>query len=190
MLSEEEILKNETGAESKEKKTEPEKKLSLEELLTELLELKEAELKARAEKEVAKKEKKEKEEILKGKYYTWEEENLFEDFKLRNDQPYFSDIAAIGDYDVVSVYVNNGLDQPVRLKIFLNKSETTIGGVLLGEEVTIESNSQKAYTITPQTGAWLPFLYVQVKSDIAPTSGALNVKVLKRIPKFELWKAE
>jgi hypothetical protein len=125
-----------------------------------------------------------------GRHFTWEEDIIFSDFKIRDNQTHTSEISNIADYDVVSFFVNNQLDQPIRFKAFMNKISSTIGAVSVGEEMIIEAQSQKAYTITPQTSAWLPYLFCEVKCDIAPTNGALNINVLKRIPKFELWQTK
>jgi len=163
------------------------KRFSLEEILFGVSEeKKEEEEKKEKEQPAELKEKAEKKAVVEGKHFTWEEEAIFENFKIRDTQTHISEISNIADYDVVSFFVNNQLDQPVRLKVFMNKAATTIGAVSAGEEMVIEAQSQDAYTLTPQTSAWLPYLLCEVKCDIAPTNGALNVKVLKRIPKVEL----
>jgi hypothetical protein len=125
-----------------------------------------------------------------GRHFTFEEEAIISDLKIRDTQTHTSEISNIADYDVVSFFISNGLDQPVKFKAFMNKAATTIGSVSVGEEMIIDAQSQKAYTLTPQTSAWLPYLFCEVKCDIAPTNGQLNVKVLKRIPKFELWQTK
>jgi hypothetical protein len=167
------------------------KRFSLEEVLFGVYEeKKEEEEKKEKEQPAAQKEKVEKKAVVEGRHFTWEEEAIFEDFKIRDTKTYTSEISNIADYDVVSFYVNNQLDQPVRLKAFMNKAATTIDAVSVGEEMVIEAQSQDAYTLTPQTSAWLPYLFCEVKCDVAPTNGALNVKVLKRIPKVELWQGK
>jgi hypothetical protein len=167
------------------------KRFNLEEVLFGVSEEKnEEEEKKEKEQPTELKEKVEKKAAAEGRHFTWEEEAIFEDFKIRDTKTYTSEISNIADYDVVSFFVNNELDQPIRFKVFMNKAATTIGAVSVGEEMIIEAQSQKAYTLTPQTSAWLPYLFCEVKCDVAPTNGALNVKVLKRIPKFELWQGK
>jgi predicted DNA repair protein MutK len=120
-----------------------------------------------------------------GKHFTWEEEAIFLDFKIRDNQIHTSEISNIADYDVVTFFVNNELDQQIRIRVFMNKAATTIGAVQLSDEKIVEANTQKAWTINSVVDAWLPYLFLQVNCDTPPTNGSLNIKVLKRIPKVE-----
>jgi hypothetical protein len=162
------------------------KRFSLEEVLFGVPEeKKEEEGKKEKEQPAELKEKVEKKVVAEGRHFTWEEEAILEDFKIRDTKTYTSEISNIADYDVVTFFVNNELDQQIRIRVFMNKAATTIGAVQLSDEKIVEANTQKAWTINSTVDAWLPYLFLQVNCDTPPTNGALNIKVLKRIPKVE-----
>jgi len=125
------------------------------------------------------------EEAEKKPHYSWEEEDLFTTYEIRDTKDHFSKVSNIADYDVVSFFVNNELDQPCKIRVLMNWRETTLQGVPLGEEYSVGSGEQQAWTINAMIGAWLPFMFIKAKCDIAPTKGALHVKILKRILKVE-----
>ena len=78
----------------------------------------------------------------------------------------------------VTVYLVNGLNQPVTVQIMGNMTSTTSYSVAIGTSWTVNSGTADAKTLTPDTSGWLPYIYLQLQCTTAPTSGSVSAYLL------------
>jgi len=79
----------------------------------------------------------------------------------------------------VSVWVINDLDQDVTVQIKGNRVQSTTGGVNIGSSWTVPAGSSDFKTLTPDTCGWAPYLWVELSCSTAPTSGSIDVYLVR-----------
>ena len=79
----------------------------------------------------------------------------------------------------VTIFVENGLDQDVTVQVKGNRQSSTSGAINVGSSFTVSANSNDARTLTPDTSGWLPYLYVELQCNTAPSSGNITVYLVK-----------
>jgi len=79
------------------------------------------------------------------------------------------------DLRLITVFVDNGLDQDVTIQIKANRVENTSKAVDIGSAFTVSANSTDARSLSVETSGWLPYLFVEVQCSVAPTSGSLSI---------------
>jgi hypothetical protein len=80
---------------------------------------------------------------------------------------------------VVTVFIVNGLNQPVNVRIVGCRDRSCSDSVDVGSVVTVPAGSKDARTLTPETSGWLPFITVRVWCTTAPMSGAVSVWLVR-----------
>ena len=80
---------------------------------------------------------------------------------------------------VVTVFVNNNLNQQVNIQLIGCVDSSCNYSVAIGSVWTVAANSNDARTLTPSTSGWLPYITAQVWCTTAPSSGVLNVLLVK-----------
>lgn len=76
---------------------------------------------------------------------------------------------------VITIYVDNGLDQPVTVQIKANREASLAKSVNVGSAFTVPAGSTDARTLTPDTSGWLPYVTVTLVCSSAPSSGSVTV---------------
>jgi len=109
------------------------------------------------------------------------EENIIEKLEIRDIKTHISEIADISVFNVVTCLINNELDQPVTVQVKGNITPTTINACNIGDPVTVNAKDVDSINLSIYTNVWLPYIFVEVSCSVAPTSGALHVKLLKRV---------
>jgi len=80
---------------------------------------------------------------------------------------------------VVTIYVDNGLDQSVVVQIKANRDKKYSKSINVGSPFSVSANNCDARTLTPETSGWLPYIMVEVKCDTAPTTGSLTIRCVR-----------
>jgi len=80
---------------------------------------------------------------------------------------------------VVSIFVDNGLDQAVTVQVKANRENAYAKSVNIGSAFSVGAGSQDARTLTPETSSWLPYVTVEVSCSTAPTSGVLDIYLVR-----------
>jgi len=80
---------------------------------------------------------------------------------------------------LISIYIDNGLDQDVTIQVKANREKVYDKSVNVGSSFTVSANSQDARTLSPETSGWLPYIMVEVSCSVAPTSGSLTIWKLR-----------
>jgi len=178
MPPEEEIFKKELGFEIGEVRAQPRKKFDFEEFIARLLKEKEAEKEKKEEQSLPLKETTE-EKKEKGSV---EEIGVMVDERIRDIEVHRTEITDVHDYDIVTLYVYNGLDKTIQVQLKGNKIASYINPVNVGDPFTVPPNSSVAKNLSIYTAVWLPYSFCEVKALEVPTSGAVTIKYIKRIP--------
>jgi hypothetical protein len=80
---------------------------------------------------------------------------------------------------IVTVYVENGLDQPVSVQILGAVSSTPTNTVAIGTSFTVPAGGADFRTLVPEQTGWLPFITVSLACSTAPTTGSVKVLLVK-----------
>jgi hypothetical protein len=80
---------------------------------------------------------------------------------------------------VVSVFVDNGLNQAVTVQLKANREGAYAKSVNVGSAFTVNAGSQDSRTLTPDSCGWLPYITVEVSCSTAPTSGTLDIYLVR-----------
>lgn len=80
---------------------------------------------------------------------------------------------------IATVYVENALDQPVAVQILGAISRNPATTVPIGASFTVPANGADAKTLVPEQSGWLPFITVSLSCATAPTSGTVNVYLVR-----------
>jgi hypothetical protein len=80
---------------------------------------------------------------------------------------------------IVTVYVENGLDQPVSVQILGVASSTPTNTVPIGTSFAVPAGGADFRTLVPEYAGWLPFITVSLACSTAPTTGSVKVLLVK-----------
>ena len=80
---------------------------------------------------------------------------------------------------IVSIFVDNGLNQSVTVQLKANREGAYAKSVNVGSAFTVNASGQDSRTLTPDSSGWLPYITVEVSCSTAPTSGALDVYLVR-----------
>ncbi|MEM4531622.1 MAG: hypothetical protein QXY39_07130 [Thermofilaceae archaeon] len=76
---------------------------------------------------------------------------------------------------IISIYVDNGLNQAVTVQVRANREKTYAKSIDVGSPFTIPASSTDFKTLSPDTSGWLPYITVTLACSTAPTSGSVTV---------------
>jgi len=76
---------------------------------------------------------------------------------------------------VVTLYVDNGLDQAVTVQVKANRVRSLAKSVDVGSPFTVPANSADARTLSPDASGYLPYLTVSLQCSTAPSRGSVSV---------------
>lgn len=76
---------------------------------------------------------------------------------------------------LISIFVDNGLDQPVVVQLKANRTETATKAVNVCNAFQVIAGGSNARSFSAETSGWLPYLFVQIYCTATPTSGSLSI---------------
>ena len=79
----------------------------------------------------------------------------------------------------VTVFIANGLNQAVNVQIVGCRDSACSDSVDIGSTVTVSASSKDARTLSPDTCGWMPYLTARVWCTTAPSSGALDIWLVR-----------
>ena len=103
-----------------------------------------------------------------------------EDLEIRDTDPHDSDISDCRYFNIITVFVDNGLDQAVSVQVKGSRVNSVTGAVNIGSAFTVGADDTESKTLTPNTSGWLPYIFVTVTAPVAPTEDAINVYIIKK----------
>ena len=87
--------------------------------------------------------------------------------------------SVISKEHIVTVFIQNGLNQAASVQVLGNISGTNTGAVNVGTAISAVASGNAYQTFDAlQTSGWLPYISVAVTCSTAPTSGAITVTLL------------
>jgi len=78
------------------------------------------------------------------------------------------------DLRLISIYIDNGLNQAVTIQMKANRENSHTKAVNICFSFTVPANSQDARSLSVETSGWLPYLMTEVYCTVAPISGSLT----------------
>jgi len=120
-------------------------------------------------------------ELLKPKKKVVIEQDALIAKEIRDTALHRSEIIEIGDFDIITIWVNNELDQPVSVQVKGNFTHSYINAVNIGSAFTVSANSVEARNLSIYREVWLPYSFCEIVAAVAPTKGAIHIKYLKRV---------
>ena len=109
-----------------------------------------------------------------------DETQIFEDEEIRDINAHNSDIGACGYFNIITVWVENGLDQNVSVQIKGNRINDTAGAVNIGAAFNTATVDREARTMEPTDEGFLPFIFIEVTAAGVPTLGNLNAYLIRK----------
>jgi hypothetical protein len=80
---------------------------------------------------------------------------------------------------IISIFVDNGLNQSVTVQLKANREGAYAKSVNVGSAFTVNASGQDSRTLTPDSCGWLPYITVEVSCATAPTSGTLDIYLVR-----------
>ena len=108
------------------------------------------------------------------------ETQIFEDEEIRDTNAHNSDIGACSYFNVITIWVENGLDQNVSVQIKGNRVDSTTGAVDIGVAFNVATVDREARTMEPTDEGFLPYIFIEVTAAGVPTTGDLNAYLIKK----------
>jgi len=121
------------------------------------------------------------EELKKPVKKTVIEEDALIAYPIRDTLTHRTRMIDIGDFDIITVFVNNELDQDIKVQVKGNFTPTHLNSVGMGVPFSVKAKEVEARNLSIYSVAWMPFSFCELKCDVAPTKGAVHVKYLKRV---------
>jgi len=119
-------------------------------------------------------------EAFRGLVASAVEVQIFTDKEIRDTTTYNSLIVECKNYDIVTFWIDNKLNQTVATQIKGNRVKGTGGAVDIGASFNCASTDTEARTIEPIDEGFLPYVFASVSCATKPTSGKLNVYAIKK----------
>lgn len=108
------------------------------------------------------------------------EDQVFEDEEIRDTNAHNSDVGNCRQFNIITVWVENGLDQKVSVQIKGNRVNSVTGAVDIGTAFDVATVDREARTMEPTDEGFLPYIFIEVTAAGVPTSGNLNVYLIKK----------
>ena len=101
-------------------------------------------------------------------------------YEIRNTSIHRSEIANDTTFSIVTLHVENTLDQAVTIQIKGNILSSLNGAVDMGSSFTVAPSDFEARTIVVASDGWMPYIYFEASCSTAPTSGNITGKFVMR----------
>lgn len=109
------------------------------------------------------------------------ETQVFTDEEIRDTNAHNSSISNVSRYKIITVYVDNDLNQSISIQVKANRANSTTGATNIGTPFSVAATSGvEARTITPENEGFLPYIFVEATCSVSPASGDLNVYTIGR----------
>ena len=108
------------------------------------------------------------------------ETQVFEDEEIRDIAAHNSSIGACSYYNVITIWVENGLDQNVSVQVKGNRVNDVAGAVDIGDAFDVATVDREARTMEPVDEGFLPYIFIEVTAAGVPTAGDLNAYLIRK----------
>ena len=80
----------------------------------------------------------------------------------------------------VTIVIENGLNQDVKVQIKGNYTKSTKGAVNIGDSFVVSAGKTEARTLVPSVTGWIPYLFLELQCSTAPTSGTVKAYLVRK----------
>ena len=101
-------------------------------------------------------------------------------YEIRNTSIHRSEIANDTTFSIVTLHVENTLDQTVTIQIKGNILSSLNGAVDMGSSFTVVPSDFEARTTIIASDGWMPYIYFEASCATEPTSGNITGKFVMR----------
>ena len=108
------------------------------------------------------------------------EKQVFEDEEIRDTNAHNSAVGDCRYFNIITVWVENGLDQNVSVQVKGNRVNSVTGAVDIGTAFDVATVDREARTMEPTDEGFLPYIFIEVTAAGVPTSGNLNAYLIKK----------
>ena len=108
------------------------------------------------------------------------EEQIFKDKEITDILAHSSSVGDCRYFNIITVWVENGLDQKVSVQVKGNRVNSVAGAVDIGTAFDVATVDREARTFEPTDEGFLPYIFIEVTAAVIPTSGDLNAYLIKK----------
>lgn len=109
-----------------------------------------------------------------------DETQIFEDEEIIDTNAHNSAIGDCSYFNIITIWVENGLNQDVSVQVKGNRVNSTTGAVDIGDAFDVATVDRKARTLEPVNAGFLPYVYIEVTAAGVPTDGNLNAYLIRK----------
>lgn len=107
-------------------------------------------------------------------------DQVFEDEEIRDAVAHNSAVGDCRYFNIIAIWVENGLDQNVSVQVKGNRVNSTAGAVDIGAAFDVATVDRESRTIEPVNAGFLPYIFIEVTAAGVPTAGDLNAYLIKK----------
>lgn len=111
---------------------------------------------------------------------TASETQVFTAEEIRDAIAHNSTIANCTTYSLVTIFVDNTLDQVISVQVYGNRANTAVGAVTIGAPFNVAINDQEARTLDPTDEGYLPYIFVEITAAGVPTLGDVDAYIVRK----------
>lgn len=108
------------------------------------------------------------------------EVQVFEDEEIRDANAHNSDVGDCRYFNIITIWVENGLDQNVSVQVKGNMVNSVVGAVDIGAAFDVATVDRESRTIEPVNAGFLPYIFIEVTAAGVPTDGNLNAHLIRK----------
>ena len=108
------------------------------------------------------------------------EEQIFEDEAIRDALAHNSAVGDCRYFNVITIWVENTLDQIVGVQVMGNRVNSVDGAVDINDAFNVPTLDRMARTMEPTDTGFLPYIFIEVTAAGVPTTGDLNAYLIKK----------
>ena len=108
------------------------------------------------------------------------EDQIFEDEAIRDIAAHNSVIGDSRYFNIITIWVENGLDQDVSIQVKGNRAISVVGAVDIGAAFDVATVDRESRTIEPVNAGFYPYIFIEVTAAGVPTAGDLNAYLIKK----------
>ena len=108
------------------------------------------------------------------------EVQIFDDEEIRDVNAHNSVVGDCSYFNIITIWVENGLDQNVSVQVKGNRVNSTAGAVDIGAAFDVATVDREARTLEPTDEGFLPYIFIEVTAAVIPTAGNLNAYLIRK----------
>lgn len=108
-------------------------------------------------------------------------DRIFKDKEIRDTNAHNSDVVDCINYNVMTIWIENGLDQNISVQVKGNRVNSVTDAVDVGNAFNVATLDREAMTIVPANEGFLPCIFIEVTAAGVPIISNLNAYLIKKL---------